>query len=233
MKTMVIYTFLLILLSCNKIDVPVFIEDEEPKQTLPISADGDTIYYRDGYTFSYSEKWEQPKWVFYTLKVSDIECSNGATRKNNFKVDAGVTTGSASLDDYIGSGYDRGHLKASADESCDQRQMDETFLMSNMSPQDPSFNRGIWKNLESHVRDLVYNYDSLQVVTGGNLVGNLNTIGVNKVGIPNYYYKVIYKYKNGVREVECYYLPNQKNNDYTDFITGIIELEDVVNIDFP
>ena len=109
--------------------------------------------FRDGYVLSYNETHEQPNWVFYTLKSSDLVCNDKAKRKNNFKEDRDIATGSAQLSDYAKSGYDRGHLKASADESCDQYQMDETFLMSNMSPQVPGFNRGIWKRLEAHVRD--------------------------------------------------------------------------------
>ena len=221
------------LFSCGKIEIKPFIETpKEQKSSLPKSNSGDTIYYRDGYCFSYSEKYEQPKWVFYTLKSEDIICNNQASRKDNFREDGGVKTGSASLEDYKGSGYDRGHLKASADESCNQTQMDETFLMSNMSPQKPSFNRGIWKNLESYVRDLVVDYDSIQVITSGNLNDNLVRIGPNKVGVPKYYYKVLYKYKNGVKSIECFYLPNEKNSDFNVFKVSIDVLEDSVGIKF-
>lgn len=200
----------------------------------PKSIDGDTIYFKDGFLLSYSEKFEQPKWVFYTIKINDINCSVKAKReKSVFKNDFEIITGSATLDDYRNSGYDRGHLKPSADESCDQRQMNETFLMSNMSPQNPSFNRGVWKDLENYVRKLTYNYDSIQVITGGNLNdNNLIRIGKNKVGVPNYYYKVLYKYKGGQKTIECFYLPNKKNTNFRDFKLNILELEKKINIKF-
>jgi endonuclease G len=176
----------------------------------PTSLIGDTIYYRNGYSFSYNEKYEQPNWVQYTITSQDLECEVKAKRKNNFKEDNSITTESATLDDYRGSGYDRGHLKASADESCDQEQMDETFLMSNMSPQSPQFNRGIWKKLESHVRDLALFNDSVIVVTGGDLNDSLEVIGDNRVGVPNFYFKVIYVFKGINSDTIGYYLPNQK-----------------------
>ena len=60
----------------------------------------------------------------------------------------------ADLPNYTGSGYDRGHLVASANQRETEIQNSETFLLSNMSPQKPKFNRKIWKNLETAVRKL-------------------------------------------------------------------------------
>ena len=195
----------------------------------------DDIYHRDGYSFSYNELHEQPNWVFYKITPSDITChDNKAKRKNNFKPDTDVLTGSATLSDYSGSGYDRGHLKSSADESCDQEQMDETFLMSNMSPQVPSFNRGIWKKLESYVRDIAEESDSVYVYTAGELTMELEYIGENHVSIPNYYYKVIYVFKNGQQTNFAYYLKNEKSKlPLETFLITVEDVENKVLIDFP
>jgi endonuclease G len=70
-------------------------------------------------------------------------------RTNDFREDYKVTTGSASLSDFKGSGYDRGHLAPAGDMKWSSTAMSESFYMSNMSPQKPGFNRGIWKKLES------------------------------------------------------------------------------------
>ena len=72
-----------------------------------------------------------------------------------------------------------------------QEAMSESFLMSNMSPQDPGFNRGIWKKLEGLIRDWAEDNEEIYVVTGPVLVDDLPTIGVNAVAVPEYYYKVI------------------------------------------
>ena len=200
----------------------------------PTSLMGDTIYHRNGYSFSYNEKYEQPNWVQYTITPEDLTCEVKAKRKNNFKKDNSVSTESATLKDYKGSGYDRGHLKASADESCDQQQMDETFLMSNMSPQDPRFNRGIWKKLESHVRNLASTSDSVMVITGGDLIDSLELIGDNRVGVPKFYFKVLYVFNGINSDTIGYYLPNKKiEDDLNNYILNIEEIEHKTEIIFP
>ena len=109
---------------------------------LPISTTGEIVKHKY-YTLSYSEKNEQAEWVFYLLTKAN---SVGAVeRGNNFRPDPSVPTGSASLLDYRNSGYDKGHLCPAADMSFNAQAMSETFYLSNMSPQVPSFNRGIWK----------------------------------------------------------------------------------------
>ncbi|KKK52962.1 hypothetical protein LCGC14_3099610, partial [marine sediment metagenome] len=80
--------------------------------------------------------------------------------------DPHVSTGSATLSDYKGSGYDRGHIIPAADMKWSPDAMSASFFMSNMSPQDPSFNRGIWKKLEEQVREWAVGNREIYVVTG-------------------------------------------------------------------
>ena len=85
------------------------------------------------YTFYYSESHEQPYWVKYTLTKSMLENSI-CKRKDNFRSDPQVSTFSASLKDYKGSGFDRGHLCPAKDMEYSKEAMSESFFMSNMSP---------------------------------------------------------------------------------------------------
>ena len=87
--------------------------------------------------------------------------------------------------------------------------MQESFYYSNMSPQLPGFNRGIWKKLEEKVRDWTILYDSLYVVTGPVLEAGLPTIGPNQVSVPRYYYKALIapKQQKGI----AFLLPNAKS----------------------
>lgn len=221
--TIVLFGFILILTESNC-----------KKEIINISSTDNEIYYRDGFVLSYNERHEQPNWVFYKLYPSDFTCTEKAKRKNNFKEDLNISTGSASLNDYKGSGYDRGHLKPSADEKCDQEQMDETFLMSNMSPQVPSFNRGIWKNLETHVRNNAKTCDSVYIYTGGVLEANLPTIGENEVSVPRMYFKVVHYFKKEASNSIVYLLPNDKlDGTYDEYVISINHLEKISNIDFP
>lgn len=163
------------------------------------ASDCDQIVTHGGYTLCYSEKHEQPKWVQYKLEVGDVLCKK--KRKNDFRSDPKVLTGSASVSDYKRSGYDRGHLAPAAD-FCD---ISSTFYMSNMSPQRPRFNRGVWKKLEVWVRDQVLTGGSLFVVTGPVLHDSLETIGKNEVSVPEFYYKIVFSETVTI----AYLLPNK------------------------
>lgn len=206
-------------------------------QTLPrqISLDDQIIEY-NGFTISYNNTHEQPNWVFYVMDSTDIVCNEDtkAKRKNKFQEDFNISGHSAYKDDYKGSGYDRGHLKPSADESCNQDQMDETFVMSNMSPQEASFNRGGWKKLENSVRKLTLTNDSLYVYTGPILTSSKGAIGFNKVTIPLFFFKVIYIFKNGEMKIICFVMPNEKiTNELTSYRVDLEALEELSRIDFP
>jgi len=166
------------------------------------------IIVHDAYILSYNETCEQANWVKYMVTKAELDTVN-AKRKNNFKEDEKVLTGSASLDDYKGSGYDRGHLAPAAVFVNDQEEMDESFYMSNISPQTPSFNRGIWKRLENYERELANEHDTIYVIAGGILKGNLPTIGENEVCIPKLYFKIIYN-KDFVM---CFIMRNVKSFD--------------------
>ena len=166
------------------------------------------IIVHKAYVLSYNETCEQANWVKYMVTKIEL-ASDDAKRKNNFKEDELITTGSASLDDYKGSGYDRGHLAPAASFVNDQEEMDESFYMSNISPQEPSFNRGIWKRLENYERELANQHDTIYVITGGVLNGDLQTIGDNEVCVPKLYFKIIYN-KDFVM---CFIINNKKSND--------------------
>ena len=106
---------------------------------------GEQIVNHLGYSLSYNEKNEQASWVAYELTADQVRGT--VKRKDSFRSDPLIKTGSASLSDYKGSGYDRGHLAPAADMKWSTTAMSESFFMSNMSPQLPGFNRGIWKKL--------------------------------------------------------------------------------------
>ena len=157
-------------------------------QLLPKFEETALIIENTAYTINYIEEHEQPSWVYYNLIGTNM--SGSAKRKNNFRPDSRIITGSATLNDYKGSGYDRGHLAPAAIFKWSDKTMSESFYMSNMSPQVPGFNRGIWKKLESLIRKWAISYNELFVITGPILEPNLPTIGENKVSVPKYYYKV-------------------------------------------
>ncbi|MFW6366492.1 MAG: DNA/RNA non-specific endonuclease [Spirochaetota bacterium] len=151
---------------------------------------GSQLIEHTDYILEYCEKHEQAYYVAYILTRNELKGT--ASRKSYFRKDPLVTTGSASHDDYTNSGYDRGHLAPAADMVENDTKMKESFYMSNVSPQEPSFNRGIWKQLEEKVRRWAIANGRVVIVTGPVLRGKMKEqIGKNRVSVPRYFYKVV------------------------------------------
>ena len=156
---------------------------------LPLTIEQHPIVQHDYYTLSYNEQYEQADWVMYRLSGDSLK-GDKFRRKNDFRKDTLITTESATLNDYKRSGYDRGHLCPAADMSWSETALSETFYMSNMSPQKPRFNRGIWKHLEAQVRKWATINNEVYVITGPVFQDSMNYIGNNKVAVPKLFYKV-------------------------------------------
>lgn len=190
----------------------------------------DQIIHHTFYSLCYSEKHEQAIWVAYPLTYAMV---NGqAARSDKFKSDPLVITGSASPSDYKSSGFDRGHLAPAADMKISQKAMDESFYMSNMSPQLPAFNRGIWSRLEDQVRDWVGYADTFYVISGGILSDSLPQIGTNQVSVPELYFKIVFDLKPEPRII-AFLLPNQKGDrSLAEYLVSVDYLENLSKIDF-
>lgn len=117
----------------------------------------DTILTGRHFSIGYSLYFRQAKWTLEIIN-RERELVNdpaGVERAENFRADTRIPKRfRAGLKAYEGSGFDRGHLVASANQDLQDIQNSETFLLSNMAPQRPQFNRGIWKKLEEEIRDL-------------------------------------------------------------------------------
>ncbi len=195
----------------------------------PCSTTGQVVKHED-YWLSYSEADEQAEWVYYVLTPARVRGT--VKRKNNFRADDLVTTGSATLADYAGSGYDRGHLCAAADNTHSPEAMAASFLMGNMSPQEPGFNRGVWKRLENLFRQWTTTRDSIYVVTGGVLTVVKDTIGTNGVTVPAGYYKIALHVATDTTAI-AFLLPNASSKaPLTDFLVSIDSVEALTGIDF-
>ena len=176
------------------------------KLEIPQTNSKDKIITHTGYSLLYNETHEQANWIAYDLTAE--ETNKLFERTDNFISDPKVKTGTASDKDYEGSGYDRGHLAPASDMGWSSTAMAESFYYSNMSPQTPSFNRGIWKKLEELVRTWAVENNTVYVVTGPVLTNGLQTIGPNKISVPNYYYKVILDYSEPNIKGIGFILPN-------------------------
>jgi endonuclease G len=198
---------------------------------LPLMKGNIPIIKHLGYAFQYSEKHEQAFWVGYELTNKETE--KAFERTDEFIPDPAVSTGTATVADYAKSGYDRGHLAPAADMGWSQQAMAESFYFSNMSPQEPGFNRGIWKNLEEQVRTWAKAYDSIYVVTGPVLKDGLVQLGPNGVSIPKYYYKVILDNTGDDVKAIGFLMPNEASKEPLEkFAVSVDQVEQETGIDF-
>ena len=151
---------------------------------IPKTKPTDKIISHTGYSLLYNDKHKQASWVAYEL--TSEETIKLFDRTDKFLIDPLVKSGTASDADYAGSGYDRGHLAPASDMGWSFATMAESFYYSNMSPQVPGFNRGIWKKMETKIREWSQT-DKLYIICGG-LFGN-NKIG--NITVPSYCWKVV------------------------------------------
>jgi endonuclease G, mitochondrial len=162
-----------------------------------------------------------PQWVSYELTAADIaERPSGVTRKDNFHPDPELADGSQ-LNDYKGSGFDRGHQRPASD-SVNQESMDESFLLSNMAPQEGALNQKSWALLEQATNELVKATGAkATIVTGGLFLdkdGNplppdqtqwIGANGQKRVGVPTDFFKAaVLQFPDGSVKTFAYLCPN-------------------------
>jgi endonuclease G, mitochondrial len=197
---------------------------------IPNSKSNTQIIKHKAFILNYQEDYELASWVLHKLTA---EAANGTeARSNTFLEDPLVESGSAVTQDYSRSGYDRGHLCPAGDFKNDRELEDETFYMSNMSPQKPDFNRGIWSDMEVRVRGWAKARGNLIIVTGPILKDGLETIGRrNKIAVPEKFYKIVFDPKE--EQAIAFLMPNEGSVELVkSFVVSIDEIERLTGIDF-
>ncbi len=207
--------------------------DNEHNLALGIPGAADIIVNREGYALGYNEQHKQSAWVTYKLTLHRLQ-NPVVARTGKFRLDPMLHGKRAALKDYRNSGYDRGHLAPAADMKWSRQAMNESFYISNISPQVPAFNRGIWAKLESQIRSFAIAEQEIFVVTGPVLPQDTPqlTIGSNQVTVPSHYYKVVYDLTPPQKMI-AFIIPNQgSNKSLQDFAVKVDAVESVTGLDF-
>jgi endonuclease G len=192
------------------------VSSRETRYGMPAA---DQIVVNRYYTIGYSYYFRQAKWA---LEIVDPDSSD-VERFDNFRPDLRIPEMfRADLADYEGSGFDRGHLVASANQAETEIQNSETFLLSNMSPQHPKFNRGIWKNLEEAIRKLDAQKSVLEtyVICGSIFNFDVPILTIHPKGdkgvtlpIPHAFFKSVLTENNkGQLHMWSFIIPNEETN---------------------
>lgn len=193
------------------------------------------ILHRRGYVLCHDDDTKVADWASYHLSAGYLVPT--VTRTDDFCADPDLSAGARSeLSDYRGSGYDRGHLVPAGDMKRSHQVMSESFLLSNMVPQRPGFNRGIWRVLEEKVRMLATEKGDLCVMTGPLYQDAMRqTIGENQVAVPDHFYKILVVMDGGVpREAVAFIIPHVSlpTDELENFIVTIDQVEELSGLDF-
>ncbi|XP_029642964.1 endonuclease G, mitochondrial-like [Octopus sinensis] len=178
------------------------------------------------YVLSYDQRTRCPNWVFEHLTPESLKEKNADRKSCNFEEDPSIHAYFRATDrDFSGSGYDRGHMAAAANNLQSWKNLQETFYYSNVAPQvGEGFNRGIWNKLEKYVRSVARKSKNVYVCTGplylpraapdGKVYIKYEVIGKNHVAVPTHFFKVVLIENNeGEYELLSFMLPNEAQTD--------------------
>lgn len=206
-------------------------DDKLLGQTSPAGME-EQMLRREGYTASYNKTTKLPNWVAWHLTADRTE---GPAKRSgvDFEADMDVPAPRAEDSDYYGSGYDRGHMCPAADNKYSERAMRESFLFTNMCPQNGNLNRGDWNEMEMACRRWAKKYGGLYIVCGPILYkGKHKTIGRNKVIVPEAFFKVVLRMGKEPKAIGFIYKNAEGNRPKGDYVNTVDEVERITGIDF-
>lgn len=208
-----------------------FSPQEEGALEIPRSQDTTLrVRHRKGFSYGFSPRWRQSVWVGYQFLSEEL--SHRVPRAKKFMPDPEEAL-SASDEDYRNSGFDRGHLAPASDMRWDAEAMRESFYFTNISPQVPAFNRGVWKRLEEQVRTWTHAYDTLYVVTGPLFLRSPQYIGRQQIPVPSHFYKALLTKRNNQWESVAFVIENKKTIVSLDDVRCTVDsLEQLSGLDF-
>ena len=163
------------------------------------------------YEVVYNEKLEQPTKIQYT-----VQCPNGTASRAGMDFYTNDSIKTSDADDYVNNVYDKGHLAPAADFKCTKEILYQTFSYLNCALQNQYLNRGVWRMLEEHERELARTENVTVTIT---LVFDKNSIVLpTGATVPNGFYKTIYSEKT--KKTIKYYFANENPTKpkYTDYL---------------
>ncbi len=171
----------------------------------PSNATNDTanennyLMVKPQYTLSYNRSRATANWVAWRLDNTWI---GTAPRQDDFRPDSALPAGwyQVTSEDYIGSGYDRGHMTPSGDRTRSIADNSATFLMTNIIPQLAANNQGAWEDFESYCRTLAQTGQEIYIISG--VVGNIGTISQGRIVVPHSTWKVALVLPNGTNDLQ-------------------------------
>lgn len=192
---------------------------------------GAHVVQHTGFSLLFDSAHRQARWVAYVLTADKTQRTE--PRASRFYPDPHLPGLTATDAHYRRSGYDRGHLAPAADMGWSAKSLRESFYYSNISPQLPAFNRGIWKKLETLVRTWAQTGQVLYITTGPVLSDTLPQLNASDVRIPAYFFKAILVYSDSQQQCIGFIMRNEKSSESPlAFAVSIDSLERFTGLNF-
>ena len=194
---------------------------------------GITPLKRYAYQSWYSEQLRLPVAVSWYL-TGDHTHGNNKRKNQQFHPDTDVKNPVTTLD-YMQSGYDRGHMCPAGDNKWNQQALDETFLMTNICPQNHNLNKNDWNDLEMLCRQWARKYGRIYIVCGPVLRGTQHKqIGPRqrRVTVPEAFYKVVLRTGKNAAAIGFVYDNKGSRQPMKQAVRTVDEIERLTGIDF-
>lgn len=229
MKYIIVLVMMLILTPAQAECVENFFK-EAPQVVNPMMQEGLTSLCFEGFAVQHSATTKTPLWSASHLTRERVQDAQAQDRQDNFHEETRLEhTNRASLSDYRGSGYDRGHLSPNGDMANRSQQYD-SFSLANIAPQSPYSNRTIWSGVEKDTRDLALDYGEVYTVTGVAFAAKRIKILKGNVLVPTHFFKAVYV--PSTDEYRVYLAPNDESGRL--HLISLENLKEISGIDaFP
>ena len=200
--------------------------------SLLLKNKSEQILYRKAYTTSYNKDYKIPNWVAWHLTAE--HASGDVSRPGNaWHEDTQVPEPRATLSDYKGSGWSRGHMCPAGDNKWDADAMYESFLFTNCCPQDANLNSGDWNQIEMSCRRWAEKFGDVYIVCGPILFNQEHeTIGPNKVVVPEAFFKVVLCLKGKPKGIGFIRRNTDSSRRKDLYINSIKEVERITGMTF-
>ena len=212
----------------NSFEVKQGLEIPTSKANVP-----SLLLYREGYTTSYNVDTRTPNWVAWHLTANH---TNGPAKRKGiiFQADEDIPAPRVDTYDYMRSGYDRGHMCPAGDNHWSQKAMEQSFLMTNVCPQVPALNSGLWNTIEKQCRAWAQEYGDVYIVCGPIYFNQKHkTIGKNKIQVPEAFFKVVLRLKDEPKAIGFICRnASAKGRKKTDYVNSVDEVERITGMDF-
>ena len=189
---------------------------------------------RVGYITSYNNQTKNANWVAWKLTREHVD--GPFSRKGvPYYEDMEVEGGRQELSDWYNTGLpiDHGHLCPAGDNKWSRDAMHQSFLLTNMCPQNSTLNQNNWEYLERRCRGWAKHYGEVYIATGPIFYSDdYATMGANKVGVPDAFFKVVLRLGKKPQAMGFIYKNDGEGHPLDYYLLSVDEVEKVTGMDF-